>query len=64
MFNYLPPKEFDGVLGVDVGLAAAAAAADAAALTAARPAKEEAFIPPPGPLVVCPFKGWPGGGGK
>ena len=62
------------MVGVDVGRPAAAAAADAAALTAANPAKEDAFITgwfedgPPGPLVkgvpVCPLSGWPGGGGK
>ena len=56
---HLPAKEFDGVLGVDVGRPATAAAADAAALTAANPAKEDAFSAgwfgdgPPEPLVNC-----------
>ena len=48
---YLPPKALDGVLGVDVGLPAWAATLAAAALTAARPAKDDAFIGPPGPFV-------------
>ena len=48
---YLPPKALDGVLGVDVGLPAWAATLAAAALTAASPAKDDALIGPPGPLV-------------
>ena len=50
-YIYLPPKALDGVLGVDVGLPAWAATLAAAALTAASPAKDDAFIGPPGPLV-------------
>ena len=66
--QYLPPKALlDGVVGVDVGLPALAAWAAAAALTAANPAKDDAFIGPPGPLDNCvewPLRGCPGGGGK